>query len=116
MRKRYTIIIFFILSIIAVSKTIAQPVGWIQRYNGFLDSTDVAKDIAIDNSGDVYVTGYSYTLLGLLTDIVTIKYRGTDGAELWRAYYRGLLFDEGNKIVVDNAHNVYVTGFSYGLT
>ena len=117
MRKYYLFIAFFTLCVIAASKGYTQPsIGWIQRYNGPLDSIDVAKSIAIDNSGNVYVTGYSYTLLGLLTDIVTIKYRGTDGTQLWRRVYGGLLSDQGNKIIVDkNNRYVYVTGYTTKL-
>jgi uncharacterized delta-60 repeat protein len=118
MRKSYFVFVFFILSIITASQSYAQPlVGWIQRYNDpLVDSIDVATSIAIDNSGNVYVTGYSYTLLNFLTDIVTIKYRGTDGTQLWRRTYSGLLSDRGNKIIVDkNNRYVYVTGYTTRL-
>ncbi len=89
---------------------------WVARFNGSGDSIDVANDIAVDDAGNVYVTGFSTSLLGLATDYTTIKY-DSNGNQLWVATYNGpaSLFDEAHAIAVDDSGNVYVTGFSYGL-
>ena len=46
---------------------------WLQSYNALNAGTDVGNAIAVDKSGNVYVTGYE-TLPGGGTGIVTIKY------------------------------------------
>lgn len=94
---------------------ISISIDWIARYNGPGDSIDVANDIAVDNAGNVYVTGYSAGLLSL-TDYTTIKY-DPNGNQLWVARYNGpgLLNDEAKAIAVDESGNVYVTGVSFGL-
>jgi hypothetical protein len=73
-------------------------------------ASDYPQDIALDSSGNVYVTGHSYIDGWTVT---TIKYDSA-GNQLWvRNYdYRpgtGLL-DLGNAIAVDSSGNVYVTG------
>ena len=47
--------------------------AWVQRYNGPGNGNDAGNAIAVDNHGDVYVTGYD-TTAGGGTEIVTIKY------------------------------------------
>ncbi len=90
-------------------------IEWTARYNGLMDSTDIANDITVDDSGNTYVTGYSNTLLGLLNGAVTISY-DPDGNQRWRSEYNGLLNDAGNVITLDNTQQyIYVAGFTNGL-
>jgi uncharacterized delta-60 repeat protein len=88
---------------------------WVQRYNGPGNGEDKAVAMAIDNSSNIYVTGYS-TSSGTNTDYATIKYNSV-GIEQWVARYNGPRdsVDRANKIVVDDSGYVYVTGGSSGL-
>jgi hypothetical protein len=88
--------------------------AWVRRYNGSLDGTDQAAAIAVDTSGNVYVTGYS-TGSGADWDYATVKYLA-NGDSGWVMRYNG----PGNGddliggIAVDDSGNVYVTGYSEG--
>jgi uncharacterized delta-60 repeat protein len=67
--------------------------------------------IAVDNSGSIYVTGYTNTQSSL-SDIITLKYNSS-GSRQWRKYYNNNS-DKNDKaygIAVDNSKNVYVTGY-----
>jgi hypothetical protein len=95
-----------------------QPDGdtaWVRRYNGPANSTDAGFGIALDFSGNVYVTGYSIGSESA-EDYATIKYE-PDGNEAWAVRYNGPGNgdDKANAIAVDNAGNAYVTGVSYGI-
>ncbi|HEU4772638.1 MAG TPA: SBBP repeat-containing protein [Candidatus Udaeobacter sp.] len=86
---------------------------WVARYNGPGDAGDVATAIAVDTSGNTYVTGASDGLSPDSTDYATIKYN-TTGQEEWVARYNGPanVGDSAVAIVVDGPGNVYVTGSS----
>jgi uncharacterized delta-60 repeat protein len=82
---------------------------WVRRYNGTGDSTDRARGIAVDNDGNVYVTGSSWGV-GSWEDYATIKY-SSSGSEEWVQRYNGSMNNEDNAyaIAVDKGY-VYVTG------
>lgn len=88
---------------------------WIRRYNGPGNNADIAYSLAIDISGNVYVTGRS---AGSETsyDYATIKYN-TFGDSVWIRRYNGPEndFDDAKSIKVDISGNVYVTGTSAGI-
>lgn len=87
---------------------------WVSRYNGPIDSTDQATSIAVDKSGNIYVTGYSYGS-GSRDDYVTIKYN-SDGVQQWVQRYDGPAnnHDQATSIAIDSLSNIYVTGYSAG--
>jgi len=89
---------------------------WVARYNGPVDGNDVANAIAVDELGNVYVTGSSgHTSDVDYTDFATIKYNA-DGVEQWVSRYDGPErgFDIASSIAIDDLGNVYVTGNSWG--
>lgn len=94
----------------------AQPaLAWERRYNGAPDLSDEAVSIAVDAAGNSYVTGSAFAPNGTL-DIVTIKY-SPSGQQMWLESYNGTGNgnDQGAELVLDNAGNVYVTGYSNNL-
>ena len=89
--------------------------AWVKHYgSGLAPSSDVATNIAIDNLGNVYITGYS-TKLPFGTDYYTVKYNAS-GDLVWSARYGGdqYIDNVATAISVDGSGNVYVTGRSYG--
>ncbi|MCJ7498146.1 MAG: SBBP repeat-containing protein, partial [candidate division Zixibacteria bacterium] len=87
--------------------------AWVRRYNGSADSSDVATALAMDGTGNVYVTGYSQ-ISGSDFDYVTLKYY-PDGETAWVRRYNGpeSSDDRASDIAVDDSGNVCVTGYSF---
>ena len=87
-------------------------IQWMQKYDGTGHSYDAALDIAVDNSGNVFVAGIS-TGNGSYYDIVTIKY-STSGVQQWQQRYNGPAndIDQPASMLLDNSGNVYITGKS----
>jgi hypothetical protein len=68
--KRSIVLAFLIFSVHGSAQI------WTVRYNGTGDSLDGAAAIAVDNQGNIYVTGESYGI-GSATDYATLKYSYT---------------------------------------
>ena len=85
---------------------------WVARYDG--GSSDYASALALNGSGDVFVTGHSSDP-GTSEDYVTIRYNAA-GEEQWIARYNGPgnLTDHASALVIDGSGNIYVTGNSTG--
>ncbi|MFC1794678.1 SBBP repeat-containing protein, partial [Planctomycetota bacterium] len=86
---------------------------WVARYNGPGNGNDLVFAMAVDDIGNVYVTGESYDKDSRL-DYTTIKYNG-DGRRQWIATYKGPgnYNDSAKAITLDALGNIYVTGYSY---
>jgi hypothetical protein len=88
---------------------------WAARYDGPVNDFDSGHQIALDSSGNIYVTGISQGDHSLNPyDYATIAY-DPSGNQLWAARYNGPArsTDVPYGIATDE-ENVYVTGFSHG--
>ncbi|MGE0127945.1 MAG: SBBP repeat-containing protein [Blastocatellales bacterium] len=94
---------------------------WARRFNGVKNAGDIAKDLAVDASGNVYVAGVINSRGGSPgssdpdRDYATLKY-SSDGNQEWVAVYDGPAkdADEALALAIDGSGNVYVTGQSVG--
>jgi len=89
---------------------------WATTWTGPTRNTDRATAVAVDASGNVYVTGYSDTP-GYNYDCITIKYNSA-GHEVWVTRYDHTAhdFDAAYDIAVDTSGNAYIVGESYDPT
>ena len=79
---------------------------WVARYKGPDNSSDIANAIAIDESGNVVVTGVS---TNNMTTMTTIKY-DANGIEQWVVIDSARV---GQDMVLDSEGNIYITGQDY---
>jgi hypothetical protein len=107
------IVLLVLLALPALAEMIVD-IAWLRRYNGPGGSGDYAQAIAVDGSGNVYVTGHSEGS-GTASDYATIKYY-PNGDTTWLRRYNGPgnYQDGASAIAVDGSGNVYVTGYSPG--
>ncbi len=86
---------------------------------------DIAQGIALDSSGNAYVTGstisadfptvnpFQATLKGISnTDAFVAKLNPSGNQLLYSTYLGGFLQDAGNAIAVDSSGNAYVAGYT----
>ncbi|NOS84012.1 MAG: T9SS type A sorting domain-containing protein [Ignavibacteria bacterium] len=87
---------------------------WVGRYNGPGNGDDDAYLVKVDNAGNVYVSGAS-TGSGSGLDYCVVKYNSA-GVQQWASRYNGPgnATDEVYSLQIDNAGNVYITGYSNG--
>lgn len=95
---------------------------WTKTYNGTGNGVDMETLIALDASGNIYITGESVGTLkkGLrfpintFADVYTIKYN-PNGGVMWQRRYDSPYHssDRPKAITLDNTGNVYITGSSH---
>ena len=90
-------------------------------WNTFLGSNayDNAQLVAVDSSGNVYVTGYSAATWGSPVraygggpDEAFVAKLNSSGSLIWNTFLGGSGTDQGYGIAVDGSGNVYVSGSS----
>ena len=78
---------------------------------------DIGYGVAVDSSGNVYVTGSTGGILGAsafgLSDIFLAKFDSSGNSALYSAV-RDTFNDIGYGVAVDSSGNVYITGSTDG--
>ncbi|MEW5939279.1 MAG: Ig-like domain-containing protein, partial [Chloroflexota bacterium] len=90
-------------------------------WNTFLGSSygDTGYNIAVDSSGEAYVTGRSYATWGTPinahagNDDAFVVRLDSNGALVWSTFLGSSNYDYGWGIAVDSSGNAYVTGYGY---
>jgi len=94
---------------------------WATYFGG--NDDDGAESIATDDSGNVYLSGWTYSTAGIATngayqttnggsgnaDAFLVKFNGS-GSRLWATYYGGSGNDFGTRVTIDKTGNIYFTG------
>ena len=76
---------------------------------------DEGNSVAVDSSGNIFVTGYTGGDLGGINagkfDVFLTKYH-SDGTQAWTKQWGTTDFDEGESVAVDSSGNIFVTGYT----
>ena len=89
---------------------------WTQQLG--TSSDDQGYGVTVDNSSNIYVTGYTSGGLNGNTnygnkDIFLVKYNSS-GTKQWTKQFGTSSWDEGLGVTADSSDNIYVTGYTYG--
>jgi len=89
---------------------------WIKQFG--TTSSDYSKAIVADNSGHIYIVGYTYgefetTNNGYGADIFIAKYE-TNGTQDWVKQFGTTSGDYAKAVAIDSTGNIYITGYTYG--
>lgn len=108
-------IIRFLLIIILFIFNFTPGQEWIRRYDGPASNFDIGLDLALDQSENCYVTGYSMNA-SFNYDFATLKYSNS-GIEKWVQRYNGTgNGDDVARVIKINQYNqIYVAGSSQGI-
>lgn len=100
------------------------PTGGTLVYSTLLDAAGAGAGIAVDTSGNAYVTGYTYTAgfttssgafqrrLGGGTDAFVVKVNPAGIGLAYATFLGGNGEDQGTAIDIDSSGNAYVAGFT----
>ncbi len=99
------------------------PTGSALVYSTYLGGSDIdgGSGIAVDSSGNAYVTGDTISTdfptanplqagLGGIQNAFVVKLNPAGSSLVYSTYLGGSSYDEGNGIAVDSSGNAYVTG------
>lgn len=81
--------------------------SWAKTWSGSFNEGD---GIALDSSGNIYITGRTNHFGAGNFDILVLKY-DSSGNLLWNKTWGGSAYDEGMGITTDNLGNIYITGY-----
>lgn len=86
-------------------------VQWENTYDGGYNKEDMANDLQVDASGNVYVTGYT-TKTGEGKNITTLKYNSS-GSLQWNVDYNDTLNgdDAALAMTINASGEIYITGY-----
>jgi len=107
------------ISVIASSSSSSSQLYFAVTFGG--TNNNQGESIAVDSSGNIYITGYFYETVdfggGNVTsagsaDIFVLKLNSS-GTFQWVNTYGGTSFDFGRGIAVDSSGNIYITGYFY---
>lgn len=109
---------FCILLFLFIAPTLLFAQGdtaWVRNHNGTGNGNDEAVAIAVDDTGQVYISGSTWS--GSSDNFTTIKY-DSSGNVLWTRQYNGPLGGDEQVVdlVIDAGGYIYVTGRSEGTT
>lgn len=109
----FSFIRIFLIIIILIFNLISGQ-EWIRRYDGPASNFDIGLDLALDQSGNCYVTGYSMNA-SFNYDFATLKYSNS-GIEKWLRCFDGTGNgdDFARVIKLNRYHQIYVAGSSFG--
>ncbi len=87
--------------------------AWMHQFEGTSHESDDFNDMTIDDSGNIHVAGSVYNV-GTGNDVSVTKL-ASDGTVLWSRFWDDPAgtSDYASAIEVDDAGNVYVSGYSY---
>lgn len=89
---------------------------WTQQFG--LIGTDESNSVAVDGTGNVFLTGFTSGDLGGTnggqTDAFLSKF-DSNGNELWTEQIGGTWFDRSYSVAVDSSGNAYITGHTDDL-
>lgn len=121
------LILLVVLSVAALGSSWAQspdpvnnPISWWNTFLGGIGD-DSAGDIAVDSSGNSYITGTSSSSWGTPLRAFSVNGNNRDafivklnaiGVLQWLTFLGGTGDDSGNGIFVDGSGNIFVTGGS----